>query len=287
MALPTSKTLSVVITTKNRWSDLERTLNALSKDYPQYPVLIIDDGSEQRPDSDLTQLHPRVEIETASSSVGLIVRRNQLAQAAQTPYVLSLDDDSYPVSGQFDEVTSWMDDNVDVLCSSLPIFNPIKDSFQNAPRGEAPSTTRGFFGCAHIMRRSAFIDLGAYNDELIHQGEEMDLGARGVLDGQRCVHFPGALIHHLESNEGRNWTRMDYYGARNAVLWNDWYVPTRLQRVRSLRRAAATTVHAAKTRRLGQIKGHLAARQLRPSLQHYRKRFDEDMFRRWLALPFA
>ena len=32
----------------------------------------------------------RVEIETASSSVGLIVRRNQLAQAAQTPYVLSL-----------------------------------------------------------------------------------------------------------------------------------------------------------------------------------------------------
>ena len=52
--------------------------------------------------------------------------------------------------------------------------------------------------------------------------------------------------------------------------------PTRLQRVRSLRRAAATTVHAAKTRRLGQIKGHLAARQLRPSLQHYRKRFDED-----------
>ena len=82
MALPTSNTLSVVITTKNRWSDLEPTLNASSKGYPQYPVLIIDDGSEQRPDSGLTQLHPRVEIETASSSAGLIVRRNQLAQAS-------------------------------------------------------------------------------------------------------------------------------------------------------------------------------------------------------------
>ena len=287
MALTTSNTLSVVITTKNRWSDLERTLNALSKSYPQYPVLIIDDGSEQCPDSDLTQLHPRIEIETASSSAGLIVRRNQLAQAAQTPYVLSLDDDSYPVSGQLDQVTSWMDDNTDVLCSSLPIFNPIKDSFQNMPRGKEPSTTRAFIGCAHVMRRSAFLGLGAYNVELIHQGEEMDLGARGLLDGQRCVHFPGPLIHHLESNEGRNWSRMDYYGARNAVLWNDWYVPTRLQRVRSLRRAAATAIHAAKTRRLGQVKGHLAARRLRPTFQHYRKRFDEDMFRRWLALPFA
>ena len=191
------------------------------------------------------------------------------------------------VSGDFESALEFLELNEDVLCLSLPIWNPPTSSFQNSARGNQPSRCRAFIGCAHVMRRQTFLDLGGYNVKLWHQGEEMDLGARALLSGFRCMHFPGALVHHMESNEGRNWSSMDFYGARNAVLWNDWYVPDSQQGVRRRRRIAASFMHAVSHRRVGQLRGHWAAVPLRHQLARYRRRFSPEQFSEWLSLPFA
>jgi len=64
----------------------------------------------------------------------------------------------------------------------------------------------------------------------VYQGEEMDLAARGFQKGFYCYHYPDLLIHHIASNTGRNWDRMDFYGSRNNIFWNDWFVPLVVQK---------------------------------------------------------
>ena len=137
------------------------------------------------------------------------------------------------------------------------------------------------------MKRDACRALGGYRDLLVHQGEEHDLGARAFLAGWHALHFPNCLVHHFESHEGRNFSRMDYYGARNAVLWNDWFVPDASQLQFRLRRIAASLTHALRNGRLGQLRGHRAARTERKQLTHFRNRMNNEQFSKWRSLPFA
>lgn len=279
--------LSIAIASKNRWQALRETLTELAKRYPDLPIKMIDDGSDEPMPFEPSSLNANVEMRTETESRGYIVRRNELAQWATTPYVMSLDDDSFPVEGDLLAITRWMDQAPDVMCTSLPIFNPVVGAYQNAPRGESPSDCRAFIGCAHIMRRDAFLGLGGYNASLTHQGEEMDLAARGLRQGWRCAHYPSALVHHMESNEGRNWTRMDFHGARNAVWWNDWYVPEQQQAYRRTRRVLASMQHAVRNGRVGQLSGHWSAARTRSTMRSFQARLSPEQFQHWLSMPFA
>jgi GT2 family glycosyltransferase len=137
------------------------------------------------------------------------------------------------------------------------------------------------------MNREAFLQLGGYNAQLVHQGEEHDLSARALKRNLVCLQYPDALIHHMESNEGRNWDRMDFFGSRNAVLWNDWYVPDAAQFGSRARRVAATVVHCVSTRRLGQVRGHWASLGARSTMTSFRDRLSPAQYAHWLSLPFA
>ena len=280
-------TLSITITTRNRWDALRTTLERLARTHPHIAIVVVDDGSDTPCPFDPVQLHPRLEFHVRATSAGLIVRRNQLLQSATTPYVLSLDDDSYLADGDLPRAVQVLERDAHAFCASLPIFNPTLGAYQNRPRYGAPSQCRAFVGCAHIMKRAAFVDLGGYRELLVHQGEEQELAARAYLRGWHALHVPDCLVHHLESAEGRSFSKMDYYGARNAVLWNDWFVPDDSQLQFRLRRACATLAHVLQNGRLGQLRGHRAAVAERDDLTHLRERMSNAQFERWRALPFS
>lgn len=280
--------VSIGIATKNRWADLKHTLSQLSNScLKALSIYILDDASDLPCPFEVKQFCPNADLRRFSESKGYIVRRNQLAQLIDTKYYLSLDDDSFPVRGTLSDAVTFAETQHKLLCISFQVFNPTTALFENRSLKTTPYPVRSFIGCGHLLHRQNFLDLGGYREELIHQGEEMEISARGFLQKLYCFHFPGFEIHHTASNQGRNWHRMDFYGARNNLLWNDWFVPGHLKWLQQSRTIASRLALSLKVKRLGQMEGMISAFREMNSLESYRHPFTAQQYQEWRELPHS
>ena len=279
--------LSIAIATRNRWQTLHATLERLARSFPTIAVTVVDDGSDRACPYDPTALHPALTFEVRTSRAGRIVRRNQLMAQAETPYVLGLEDDAYPADGSLEHAVNALANDPHAYSASLAVFNPRFGEYRNPPRYGAPSPCQAYSSCGHILKRDTFLSLGGYTELLVERGEARDLSARALQQGWHALHFSGCLIHHTESAEGRDFARMDYYRARNAVLWNDWYVPSESQLHSRLRCVRTTLGHTLRSGRLDHLKGYQAGTQARESLSQLRVRMSTKQYARWQALPHA
>lgn len=277
--------VSIGIATKNRWQDLHTTLVKIAEvGLERVPIFVFDDCSEHPCPFDLAALPLKVELKRFTDSKGYIARRNQLAQAMRTKYYLSLDDDSFPVSGSLRTAVEFAESCENLLCLSFQVYNPVIGNYENQSVQTKPYQVRSFIGCGHLLHRQNFLQLGGYRKELIHQGEEMEIAARAFQKGLYCYHFPGFEVHHTASNAGRNWYRMDFYGARNNVLWNDWFVPTQLKLIKQSRTFVSRLILSIKVSRLGQMQGELAGFKEISQYKANRQTMSLELFRQWQDL---
>ena len=280
--------VSIGIATKNRWQDLEITLTKIKEaGLDTLPIIIFDDASDQSCPFDVSHLSLPIQIHRFTESKGYIVRRNQIAQSIKTKYYLSLDDDSYPVSGSLETAIKFAELLNDLLCLSFSIYNPVLKKYENQTLKKEPYPVRFFIGCGHLLHRERFLELGGYREELIHQGEEMEIAARAFQRSWYCYHFPHFLIHHTASNAGRNWHRMDFYGARNNVLWNDWFVPHQFKLIKQSRTLLARMYYGLRVKRLGQFQGEFAGFKDVKQFKLYRQNMSIQAYKKWCSLPFS
>ena len=278
--------VSIGITTKNRWQDLEITLTKIKEaGLDRLPIIILDDASDQHCPFDVSCFSSQIQIHRFKESKGLVVRRNQIAQSIQTKYYFSLDDDSYPVSGSLEAAVEFAESLDDLLCLGFPIYNPVLTEYQSQSSSKEPYPVRSFVGCGHLLHRERFLKLDGYREELIHQGEEMEIAARGFQKNWCCYHFPNFLIHHTASNIGRNWHRMDFYGARNNVLWNDWYVPEKLKLIKQIRGLISMFYLGIKVKRLGLFQGVYIGFKDIKQFKSFRRNMPMQSYKNWRSLP--
>ncbi|HEX5732540.1 MAG TPA: glycosyltransferase [Blastocatellia bacterium] len=278
--------VTIGIATKNRWEDLKNTLSKIEEfGRGRLKVLIFDDASEIACPFDVGSICRGAELKRFSESEGYIVRRNQLAREMCSKYYLSLDDDSFPHSGSLEAALEFAQSCEDMLCLSFPIYNPIVEAHQLKSLDNRPYRVRSFVGCSHLLHRERFLALGGYCEDLVHFWEETELAARGFQRGLYCYHFPGLLIHHLESNAGRNRHRMDFYGARNNVLWNDWFMPSGLRLVKQSRSFVSRLLLVITTRRVGHLQGQIAGMIDVSRYKAKRSPMPPELYKEWKSLP--
>ena len=286
MQIAATSMVAIGIATKNRWDDLRNTLSTIAKfGLGDLRTIVLDDASDDPCPFAVSSVLRGAELRRFSESKGYIARRNQLAREMKSKYYLSLDDDSYPVGGSLEAAIEFAESRDDLFCLSFPIYNPINGQHQVKSIHGKPYIVRSFVGCGHLLHRKRFLDLGGYREELVHQGEEVEISARAFLRGMHCYHFPGLQIHHVESNAGRNLHRMDYYGARNNVLWNDWFVPTRMRLIKQSRTFVSRTMLFLQTRRIAHAQGQIAG--LRDALRYRtnRQQMSAALYKQWKRLP--
>lgn len=275
--------VTVGICTKDRWGDLALTLKQVHKLLPGLRVIVVDDGSSApAPDSVRAELAAGDFIQDGRNA-GYIVRRNQIASLVSTDFYLSLDDDSYIVDGSLADAVEFALSVPSLLCLGFPVVNRHGGSEVAALDRAQP--VRHFIGCAHLMHVDRFRELGGYRAELVHQGEEAEIAARAFVVGMGCWQYPGVTVLHNYSMIARNWDRMDFYGARNRYLWNDWFSPPSARRSRQLRLLSERLVLCAKTRRAGHLRGWLAGRRAARELRGFRRPFSSEAFKRWNSMP--
>jgi glycosyltransferase involved in cell wall biosynthesis len=217
---------TVVITTRNRRDDLLKAVASALAQTAQPEVLVMDDGSTDGTSEIVARNYPSVQLHRSETSLGLIAQRNRAARLASSPILFSLDDDAVFSTPGIVERTLREFDHPRVGAVAIPFINVNRSS---AVQQEAPSTngifaTYSFIGTAHALRRDIFLGLSGYREILVHQGEEEDYCIRMLNCG--CITRCGNAdpIHHFESPR-RSWKRMDYYGARNKVMYAWHNVP--------------------------------------------------------------
>ena len=212
------------MTTKNRREDLRKAIASAVAQTAKPEVLVIDDGSADGTAEAVVREFPSVHLHRSEKSLGYIVQRNRGATLTDSPIIFSMDDDALFSSPAVVEQTLREFDHARVGAVAIPFVdvNRSPEVRQQAPDNNRIYATYAYIGTAHAVRRDLFLGLGGYREMLVHQGEEEDYCTRLLNAGYitRCGNADP--IHHFESPR-RSWARMDYYGARNKVLyaWNN------------------------------------------------------------------
>ncbi len=85
---------TIVITTKNRRDELERTLNSCVEQTARPEILVIDDGSTDGTTTFVKSSYPTIQLVRDEKSQGLIAQRNNAAEIVNSDVIVSIDDDA-------------------------------------------------------------------------------------------------------------------------------------------------------------------------------------------------
>jgi GT2 family glycosyltransferase len=207
--------LAISIATKDRPEVVETTLRRLHAfGLGECEVLVCDDGSTPPLAPEALRLFPRGRLIRHAVACGQAIARNHLMKAATRPYVLQLDDDSYPVSGSFEELLAVVRKQDDWLAMALPLEEPARGRRAQIPRHPA-MPLRSFIGCAALLNRQAFLAIGGYAEWIGRTVEEDELSIRGYKRGVEVRGMGSVCIRHDVTNLQRNLAGIEYRSFQN------------------------------------------------------------------------
>lgn len=222
--------VSVVTITRDRREELLRTLGHLTA-LPERPrVIVVDNGSSDDTVEAVRERFPQVDVVALEINLGA-AGRNLGVDRAKTPYVAFSDDDSWWASGALTRIADVLDAHPRLAVAQGHILvgeeerdDPIHAEMADSPLPPEPDMpghpVASFVGCVSVVRRSAFLAVGGFDERLLVGGEEEHLAADLAAAGWSLAYIPEARgHHHASSKRGRDARRRQ--GIRN-TLWFAW-----------------------------------------------------------------
>lgn len=219
---------SIIITTKNRKSELRAALQSVFEQNVQLEVIVVDDGSTDGTSAMVSEDYPKARLIRHEASIGLVGSRNEAAEAATAEYLFSIDDDAVftdPATVQ-NALEAFQDPQVGAIALPYINVNESDKVLSARPSDEEEYAFFTFTGTAHAHRRSVFLELGGYRSFLRHWGEERDYCIRLYEAGYYVKACPVPPIHHFVSPK-RNRIFDNTFLYRNQVLFPFLNAPLR------------------------------------------------------------
>jgi len=216
---------SILITTKNRLSDLKFTLVKIHHLLLRSDVecIIFDDGSNDETSSFIQEHYPDIILFRNHISKGLIYCRNKMLNYTAAKYAISLDDDAHFESENVLE-------NIEQHFISNPKCGVIACSIfwgQEFPKTtfthETVERTKGFVGCGHIWNMKAWQDIPDYPDWFVFYGEEDFAAFQLFKKDWEIQYLPTILVHHRVDVKSRR-KQNDYQIRLRRSLRAGWYL---------------------------------------------------------------
>jgi len=220
------KTASVVITTKNRKTDLRKAIKSALEQNGVTEVIVLDDFSTDGTAAMVRDDFPTVRLYSFTESKGYIVRRNQGAKLAVGEIIFSIDDDAeFSNANVISETISEFSEPCIGAVAIPYIDKKFGDEIkQMAPDDRSLWVMGAFIGTSHAVKKDVFLKLGGYREILIHNTEERDFCLR-MLDAGYIVKIGrSSLIYHYQSPVRKsNWNRI--MERRNDLIYAVCNIP--------------------------------------------------------------
>lgn len=217
-------TFSVMITTRNRCDDLRHTLSRLQSMDPQpLEILVCADGCTDGTVQMVTTGYPAVTLMINKAGSGSVPARDRMLRTARGEWVMSLDDDSYPLDVNFfSKVGHVVQRHPEVSVFTFP---------EQRDGGNYPSPTKtpqapghyvsAYPNCAALMNREDYMTTGGYPTFFVHAYEEPDYALQLCGRGKSVWFEPSLSVRHHLSDQNRSSLRTHHLHARNE-LWSVW-----------------------------------------------------------------
>lgn len=256
---PLADRLTVVLLTYNCANWVRDTLTHL-RDL-RLPLVAVDNGSTDATREILADF-PDVRVVALGRNTGA-AGRNAGVEAAHTDYVLFCDDDGWYERDGLDYAVRLLDQHPDlalinarILVGEQRYLDPISVEMADSPlpdrHGLPGAVLLSFMAGASLVRRTAYLQVGGYDERFFIGGEEETLAIKLARMGWQMRYLPEVVMHHYPSTV--NAPRLRHWGMRNTIV-NAW-----LHRPlgSALRWTAFTLADAPKNRDLLRALGMLA-----------------------------
>lgn len=209
--------ISVAITTHNRLEDLENTLTQLERYKGKFHKLIVcADGCSDGTQAYIRENWPAITLIENNPGQGSIPSRNRMIRMAETPFVLLLDDDSYPIEDNFfEEAQEAMTKHQDIGVLTFPQRSEEFPESLSTESFGANLSVGTFTSSGSIIRKSLFEELGGFPDFFFHAYEEPDYSLRVHAKGFLIVQWSGLTVRHHFTQAMRDEGRTHRRHARN------------------------------------------------------------------------
>lgn len=236
----------ILILNWNGWKDTIECINSCLKlAYPNYRILIIDNGSSDNSEEILKKQFPNLEIIQTGSNLGFAGGNNVgIRQALKegADYVWLLNNDTVVDSNALTELVKVAEsdetigivgskiyflDLPNIIWSAGSIFDqvsltPYFVGYGQEDRGQFDEIreVEMIVGCSLMLKRSAIERTGLMDERFYLQHEESDWCWRIKKNGYKIYFVPRSVVRHKVSQSiVLGSTRQHYYSDRNALLF--------------------------------------------------------------------
>ena len=216
---------TILITTKNRISDLKITLKQISFLIKSGQVLcsICDDASQDETSDFIKTNYPEIELFSNKNSQGCITNRNFLLNNTKTPFAISLDDDAvFATQNPLQGIEDFFDANPKCGLLGFRIFWGLALP-NNISTTKAPKIMKSFVGCGHVWRMSCWRDIPNYPEWFEFYGEEDFASYHMFLKKWTVMYFPKILVHHRVDVKNRK-KQNDHYARAHKNLRSAFFL---------------------------------------------------------------
>ncbi|MDI5950691.1 glycosyltransferase family 2 protein [Flavobacterium yafengii] len=221
----TQYSFSILITTKNRLTDLAFTLNKIKYFLTEDSVecVVFDDGSTDGTYEYVKENFPKVKLHRNAISKGYIFCRNKMLNETKTDYAISLDDDAHFVTEKpLETIQKYFEENANCGLVALRIFWGLEEPVTVLTR-ENPNQVQGFVGCAHVWRMKAWRDIPHYPEWFVFYGEESFASYQLFKKNWEVHYLPEVLVNHRVNVKSRR-NNSDYGIRLRRSLRSGWYL---------------------------------------------------------------
>jgi N-acetylglucosaminyl-diphospho-decaprenol L-rhamnosyltransferase len=226
--------ISVVMITHNRGDQIRIALEHLLA-LPERPrLIVVDNGSSDETVDAARSMGRQVDVLALGHNLGC-AGRNAGVMAAKTPYVAFSDDDSWWQPGALSQAVDLFDANLSlgllaarILVGPEERLDPLSHAMVTGPLARFSwkrSRTVcipivGFAACGSVIRRSAFLDAGGFEQRFGVGGEEEIFALDLLRKGWQMAYVDEIVAYHHPSPV-RDTAKRKRHEVRNA-LWSAW-----------------------------------------------------------------
>lgn len=235
--------VSIVILNWNGKNDTIECLDSLKEiTYPNYEIILVDNGSTDGSGECLKKLYPEIEIIENQKNLGFAEGNNiaiRKVVARETDYVLLLNNDTVVHPEFLTELVELLENDTSVgIAGPTVYYYKEKDRIQAAGgkicwyKGQTPHLTSKNYiklnkirdvdyimGCALLTRCELFKKIGYLNKDYFAYWEETDWCVRAKKAGYRIVHVPSAKIWHKGGSTTKKISGFHEYQMTRNMFW--------------------------------------------------------------------